>query len=71
MDFKEYLKTQNEFQLSALASRMWPNNKYADTYLSAKLAGVHQRFTKDDEKNARKCLKELGVKLIADSKQKP
>jgi hypothetical protein len=72
MDFKDYLLTQKEFSLSALAFRMWPNNKRADNYLSAKLNGLADReFTAKDEKLARKALKELGVKLIADSKAKP
>lgn len=70
MDFKEYLLSQKEFSLSALAFRMWPNNKQAHNYLSAKLNGLADRqFTKTDEKKARKALKELGVKLISDSKQ--
>jgi len=71
MDFKQYLKEQSEFSLKALAFRMWPNNKTADNYLSRKLYEYDGRkFTAKDEKLARKALKELGVKLIADSKIK-
>jgi hypothetical protein len=71
MDFKDYLINQKEFSLKALAFRMWPNNKTADNYLSKKLHGYSdQQFTAKDEKLARKALKELGVKLIADAKQK-
>lgn len=68
MDFKDYLLTQKDFYLSALAFKMWPDNKSADTYLSSKLSGTRP-FTPKDEKKARKALKELGIKLIADSKQ--
>jgi hypothetical protein len=71
MDFKDYLLTQKEFQLSALAFRMWPNNKAADTYLSKKLNGLDDRtFTAKDEILARKALKELGISLVAQSKKK-
>jgi hypothetical protein len=70
MDFKEYLLTQKDFSLSQLAFRMWPNNSKADNYLSAKLNGLAGReFTIKDERLARKALKELGVKLIEDSKK--
>lgn len=67
MDFKEYLINQKDIVLSALAFRMWPDNKAADKYLSAKLTGGRP-FTAKDEKKARKALKQLGVKLVADSK---
>ena len=71
MDFKEYLLTQKEFQLSALAKLMWPDNKAADSYLSKKLNNLDGRtFTVNDEILARKALKALGVKLVADSKKK-
>lgn len=72
MDFKDYLLNQTDFSLKALAFRMWPDNKTADHYLSVKLHNLNNRsFTAKDEKLARKALKELGVKLIADSKAKP
>lgn len=71
MDFKEYLKTQTDFQLSALARLMWPDNKTADTYLSKKLNELDGRkFTDKDEIEARKALKILGVKLVDNSKKK-
>jgi hypothetical protein len=71
MDFKEYLRTQNKFNLSKLASLMWPNNKTASHYLSLKLNDLNGRsFTEDDEKLARQKLKELGHEIIADSKNK-
>lgn len=71
MDFKEYLQTQKEFQLSALAKLMWPQNKTADNYLSRKLNGLTGRsWTEKDEKLARKALKELGIHLVEKSKQK-
>ena len=69
MDFKEYLLTQKDFMLSALASRMWPDNKSADTYLSVKLSGKRP-FTEKDEQLARKALQDLGVSLIDQAKSK-
>lgn len=71
MDFKEYLLTQNKFRLVDLAFKMWPNNKHADTYLSAKLGSKNEKvtFTAKDEKLARRALKELGIELIEDSKK--
>lgn len=69
MDFKEYLLKQKDFYLSALAFRMWPANKSADTYLSVKLSGKRP-FTEKDEDLARKALKELGVALVNASKDK-
>ena len=71
MTFKEYLLTQKEFQLSALAKLMWPDNKTADNYLSRKLHDLTGRtFTAKDEILARKALKELGISLVAKSKKK-
>jgi ribulose 1,5-bisphosphate carboxylase large subunit-like protein len=70
MAFKDYLKEQKIVLQSAIASKMWPDNKDAAGYLNRKLRGKLE-FTKDDEKLARKALKELGVKLISDAKQKP
>lgn len=70
MDFKEYLKTQHDFNLSALAFKMWPNNLTAPHYLSKKLNDLQGRKWSDkDEKLARKALKELGIKLIDRSKK--
>lgn len=71
MDFKEYLKTQKEFQLSALAVLMWPKNNAASIYLSKKLNGLDGReFTPKDERLARAALKELGISLVAIAKKK-
>ncbi len=65
MDFKQYLLSQSQIQLSEIAFRMWPNNKTADNYLSKKLHDkMGKRFNDNDEKLARNALKELGVKLI-------
>lgn len=71
MDIKQYLKEQADISLAALAFRMWPNNLSADTYLSNKLSDKEnsRKWTKSDEKLARKALKELGVKLIDVSKK--
>jgi hypothetical protein len=72
MDFKEYLLTQTDFSLKALAFRMWPDNKTADHYLSVKLHNLNNRsFTEKDEKLARKALAELGIHLTKVAKQKP
>lgn len=71
MDFKEYLLSDKEINLAALANRMWPTNKSAKTYLSAKLNGKGERdFTRSDEKLARKCLGEMGIKFKENSKKK-
>ena len=71
MDFKEYLKQQSVFTLSALAAKMWPNNKMSANYLSVKLSGKYtdRPFTKADERKARKAMKELGMQIIEDSKK--
>jgi len=69
MDFRGYLINQKVIRLSALAEKMWPGNKSSAAYLSRKLAGKLP-FTAEDEKLARKAIKELGINLIADSKAK-
>jgi hypothetical protein len=70
MDFKKYLIEQKEFSLKVLANLMWPKNKTADNYLSKKLHDkMGLTFTPKDEKLARKALKQLGIKLIEDSKK--
>ncbi|WP_159467999.1 hypothetical protein [Dyadobacter sp. 3J3] len=64
MDIENYLKNQSDINLSGLAKRMWPNNKYADNYLSKKLNGLDGRkWTKKDTERAKIALQELGIFL--------
>lgn len=71
MDFKDYLLSQKEFQLGALAKLMWPNMASPESYLSKKLHNKNDRkFTIKDERLARKALKELGIHLVEVSKKK-
>lgn len=71
MEFRDYLLTQKEFSLSALAFLMWKKNKSADTYLSKKLNNLDGRtFTAKDETKAREALKTLGVNLVKRAKDK-
>jgi hypothetical protein len=66
MEMEEYLKTQKDINLTALAKRMWPNNNYADNYLSKKLNGLDGRkWTDKDTELARLKLNELGTFLIS------
>lgn len=67
MDYKEYLLNQSAVNLAYIAKQMWPTNKNAKSYLSTKLHDKGRPFTEEDEKKARAALKELGVKLVADS----
>lgn len=63
MKIKEYLKTQRDVNTSTLASCMWPDNKTAYTYLSNKLNGK-RKWTEKDEVNAKRCLHDLGDRLV-------
>jgi hypothetical protein len=63
MDYKQYLIDQKDLQLSAIANRMWKNNKNAKVYLSMKLKG-DRPWTEKDNITAHAALVELGKVLI-------
>lgn len=69
MAFKENLANQKIILLSALAAKMWPNNKDASAYLSRKLSGKLP-FTDEDEELARKKLTELSIDITKLAKSK-
>lgn len=62
MEVKEFLLKEDAIVLAVIAHRMWPKNKRANAYLSAKLHGGRP-FTMKDALLAQKVLRELGHTL--------
>ncbi|ASU34392.1 hypothetical protein [Mucilaginibacter xinganensis] len=67
MDYKEYLLKQSAINLSYIAERMWPGNKYAKSYLSTKLNDGGRPWTDTDNNNAERVINELGLQLLQDA----
>jgi hypothetical protein len=64
MIVKEFLLTSKEINLTAIALKMYPTNKGAQSYLSRKLNGIDNRtFTKKDAELALKVLNDLGTEI--------
>lgn len=64
MTVEEFLKNNPPVDLSYIAKKMFPNNKYAKQYLSNKLNNNDNRkFTKKDAEKALQDLKELSNEL--------
>ncbi|QEL01553.1 hypothetical protein FKG96_12300 [Olivibacter sp. LS-1] len=64
MDVKEFLKTNPDINLASIASKMWPTNKSAKTYLSRKLSGEGDRpWTDKDSAKAKEVLKQLSDEI--------
>ena len=65
MTVEEFLKTEKGINLAQIASKMYPNNKSANTYLVNKLnKNDNRKFTEKDAELALKALKELSIKII-------
>ena len=65
MTVEEFLKTEKGINLAPIASKMYPNNKSANTYLVNKLnKNDNRKFTEKDAELALKALKELSIKII-------
>ena len=65
MTVEQFLKTEKGINLNAVAFKMYPNNKSANTYLVNKLnQNDNRRFTKKDSELALLALKELSIKII-------
>ena len=65
MTVEEFLKNNPPVDLSYIAKKMFPNNKYAKQYLSNKLNNNDNRkFTKKDAESALKALKDLSIEII-------
>jgi len=65
MDYKEYLLNQSAINLAYIASKMWPTNKNAKSYLSTKLNDKGRPWTEKDNELAKKVINELGSELAA------
>ena len=65
MDYKEYLLKQDAINLAYIASKMWPTNKGAKSYLSTKLSDYGRPWTDKDNELAKKALNELGNELAS------
>ncbi|GGG93499.1 hypothetical protein [Pedobacter zeae] len=73
-DFKDLLGRE-EINNSGIADKMFPDNKYARTTLSAKLAGRKSgnglaRLTEDDLKKGWKVLKDLADDIYSRAPEK-
>lgn len=62
MTVEDYLKNHCKVEFAFIASKMWPTNKDAGTYLSKKLKG-ERPFTKRDAEKALAVLKDLSIEL--------
>ena len=64
MTIKEFLERDQRINLTGIAKAMWPNNATAKTYLNHKLKGTcGKKWTKRDDDNAMRVLKDLGVDI--------
>lgn len=65
MTAKEFLKTEKSLNLSAIAEKMWPENKAAKSYLARKLSESESSrpWTESDEVLAHKVLSELAIRI--------
>lgn len=67
MNYKEYLLKQDAVNLKYIASKMWPGNVNAKSYLSTKLNDKGRPWTDSDNQKAEKAIHELGLQLIKDA----
>ena len=65
MSAKEFLQNEKTLNLSAIAEKMWPENKSAKSYLARKLGGSESSrpWTAADEVLAQKVLTELAIRI--------
>ncbi|MXV39326.1 hypothetical protein GO491_11675 [Flavobacteriaceae bacterium Ap0902] len=64
MTVEEFLKNESAINLKAIAFKMYPNNKSANTYLVNKLnQNDNRRFNKKDAEKALKALKDISFQI--------